>query len=93
MWRAAGVRREGAELEEASENIDLWCSYVLPRQFSDPQGWELQNMLTVARVVISAALQREETRGVHLRIDFPQVDNVHWKRRITFRANSDATLS
>lgn len=93
MWRAAGVRREREELEEAAENIDRWCSYVLPRQFADPQGWELQNMLTVARVVISAALQREETRGVHLRIDFPQVDNVHWKRRITFRANPAAGAS
>jgi len=89
MWRAAGVRRDRDGLEEAADNIARWCSYVLPRQFPDPQGWELQNMLTVARVVISAALQREETRGVHLRIDFPQVDNAHWKRRITFRANSE----
>ena len=29
MWRAAGVRREGAELAEAAENIDRWCRYVL----------------------------------------------------------------
>ena len=38
MWRAAGVRREGAELAEAAENIDRWCRYVLARQFSDPRG-------------------------------------------------------
>jgi L-aspartate oxidase len=41
-------------------------------------------MLTVARLMIEGALVREETRGVHLRTDFPQTDDVHWKRRIAF---------
>ena len=36
--------------------IDRWCGYVLARQFTDPDGWELQNMLTVARLMIEAAL-------------------------------------
>jgi L-aspartate oxidase len=85
VWRSAGVRRDRQHLQEAAENIDRWCGYVLERQFSDASGWELQNMLTVARIVIEAALEREETRGVHLRTDFPEPDDVHWKRRITFR--------
>lgn len=84
-WRAAGVRREAEGLEEAIENIDRWCSYVLVRQFRHPEGWELQNMLTVSRIVMAAALAREETRGVHVRMDFPETDDVHWKRRIMFR--------
>ena len=85
MWRSAGVRREGSELAEAAENIDHWCSYVLARQFADPEGWELQNMLTVARITIAAAAARCETRGVHLRTDFPKTDDAHWRRRIAFR--------
>ena len=85
MWRAAGVRRDGAELAEAAENIDRWCRYVLARQFSDPEGWELQNMLTVARMMIAAAFEREETRGVHLRTDFPAPDDQRWQRRIAFQ--------
>jgi L-aspartate oxidase len=85
MGRAGGVRRERAQLVEAAETIDRWCGYVLPRQFADVGGWELQNMLTVARIIIEAALVREETRGVHLRTDFPERDDLHWKRRIGFR--------
>ena len=81
MWRAAGVSREGQSLREAAETIDAWCRYALPRQFTDPEGWELQNMLTVARVMIDAALLREESRGVHLRSDFPELDNLRWHRR------------
>jgi L-aspartate oxidase len=85
VWRSAGVRRNREQLLEAAENVDRWCGYVLARQFADASGWELQNMLTVARILIAAALEREETRGVHLRTDFPEVDDAHWKRRIAFR--------
>lgn len=81
MWRAAGVQREGPQLREASQTIANWCQYVLPRQFTDSDGWELQNMLTVARVMIEAALSREESRGVHLRSDFPDQDDQLWQRR------------
>jgi L-aspartate oxidase len=88
MGRYAGVRRERQELVDAAETIDRWCGYVLARQFSDAEGWELQNMLTVARLVVAAALDREETRGVHYRTDFPERDDAHWKRRITFRRSS-----
>ena len=42
-------------------------------------------MLAIARVIAQAALQREESRGVHYRTDFPQVDNQNWKKRIAFR--------
>ncbi len=49
MWRACGVRRDRARLTEAAEDIDRWCTYVLPRQFNEPVGWELQNMLEVSQ--------------------------------------------
>jgi L-aspartate oxidase len=85
MWRNAGVRRDRAGLTEAHESIEHWCSYVLNRQFNHPAGWQLQNMLCVARLMVSAALEREESRGVHLRVDFPAMDNEHWQRHIAFR--------
>lgn len=83
MWRKVGVRREHDRLADAAETIDGWCKYVLPRQFSSPEGWELQNMLTVARLMIDAALTREETRGVHQRSDYPQA-NPDWRRHLSF---------
>ena len=84
MWRACGVRRSGEFLNEALESVDQWRRYVLARQFDDIEGWELQNMLTLARVMIQAALVREESRGVHLRTDFPQLDNARWNRHLWF---------
>lgn len=85
MWRAAGVRREGPQLVDAARTIRRWCSYVLPRQLNHPHGWELQNMLTVASLMVEGALAREESRGVHLRMDFPQMDDAHWRRHLAMR--------
>ncbi|HID78460.1 MAG TPA: L-aspartate oxidase [Planctomycetaceae bacterium] len=82
MWRALGVRRDAEGLREAAENIKHWSRYVLALQFSDPAGWELQNMLVAARLMIEAALQREETRGCHVRTDFPERDDTRWNRHI-----------
>jgi L-aspartate oxidase len=84
MWRSVGVRRDGAELAEAAENIEQWSSYVLSRQFRHPEGWELQNMLVIARIMIAAATARQETRGVHLRLDYPESRDDQGRRRITF---------
>jgi L-aspartate oxidase len=88
MWRAAGVRRNKAELLDALESIKTWQRYVLPRQLSETASWELQNMLTVAGIIVQAALMREESRGVHTRTDFSATDNEHWQRRLVFRLDS-----
>ena len=85
MWRACGVRRDAEGLTEAVEHVDQWCRYVLPRQFANPIGWELQNMLTVASLIIEAASLRTETRGGHVRTDFPDQDDERWACHITFR--------
>jgi L-aspartate oxidase len=87
MWRNCGVRRSGELLAEALEAVDGWRRYVLARQFDDLEGWELQNMLTLARVIIEAALLREESRGVHLRTDYPRIDDAHWNRHLWFQRN------
>lgn len=71
MWRQVGVERDEKGLKDAIMKIDFWCSYVLDKEFTTPRGWELQNMLTVARLITTSALQRRESRGVHFRTDFP----------------------
>lgn len=92
MWRFAGVQRSGEQLAEAAAAIDLWRRYVLPRQFGDPTGWELQNMLTVGRMMVASALAREESRGVHSRTDFPRSNDAQWKRRVSFRRSTSGDM-
>lgn len=89
MWRATGVWREGKGLESAQRSIRHWRRYVLPRQLNNPEGWELQNMLQVSELIITAALERTESRGVHHRTDFPEMDNENWQHQILLRNGSD----
>jgi succinate dehydrogenase / fumarate reductase flavoprotein subunit len=65
------------ELEERWNRIDLpdtgeWVnqSVVFTRQ--------LQDMLGLARVIVQGAIARKESRGVHLRPDFPARDDEGW---------------
>ena len=81
MVRKMGIVRDRARLEEARRDVDFWCRYVLGREFDKRQGWELQNLLTVARLMIDAATTREESRGTHFRSDFPQRDDNAWGHR------------
>ncbi|MBN2217535.1 MAG: L-aspartate oxidase [Pirellulales bacterium] len=89
MWRNVGVRRDRDGLAEAAETLDHWCRYVLDRQFSDPSGWELQNMLCVARLMTRSALVREESRGCHARTDFPGQDDERWNRHSYCRRDEE----
>jgi L-aspartate oxidase len=91
MWRQVGVERSGEGLAEALDTVEGWCRYVLPLQFPDPEGWQLQNMLEVSRLMIRAGLVRQETRGVHVRSDFPQPAS-RWRAHIGWRRGRDEPL-
>jgi len=80
MWRRVGIERSREFLGEAEQNIDFWCSYVMVKEFNFRGGWELQNMLTIAKLITVAAREREESRGVHFRSDFPEADDRRWRR-------------
>ena len=79
MVRKMGIVRDAIRLKEAQADVDFWCRYVLTREFDDRKGWELQNLLTVARLMIEGAIRRTESRGTHFRSDFPTPDDEHWK--------------
>ncbi|MFO0951815.1 MAG: FAD-binding protein [Isosphaeraceae bacterium] len=98
MWRSVGITRDAEGLDDAAEQVDYWCGYVLGHVFPDPAGWTMQNMLTVARLMIAAARERNESRGVHTRLDFPESDST-WVRHVSFvrppfpEAHEEAALS
>lgn len=83
MVRNMGVIRDEARLEEAERDLAFWCRYVLPHRFEDRAGWELQNLLTVARLMIHSARKRTESRGVHFRSDYPERNEAQWSKHLT----------
>jgi len=91
MWRDVGVWRSGEQLDEALEMITFWCRYVMDKEFEAVEGWQLQNMLTVSRLVVMFARQRQESRGVHYRTDFPDT-SPDWQRHIVISNTGEEWL-
>jgi L-aspartate oxidase len=83
MMRNMGIVRNRGGLAEAGTQVNFWCRYALRREFAARAGWELQNMLTVARLMIHSAQERTESRGVHFRSDFPRRDDERWLRHLS----------
>jgi succinate dehydrogenase / fumarate reductase flavoprotein subunit len=49
-------------------------------------AFELGNMLNVAEAIVYSALVREESRGAHYRVDFPERDDKSWlKHTLLFK--------
>jgi L-aspartate oxidase len=67
MWRHAGLERDAAGLAEAAAALAGWRA-----DDPTPAGREDANLLGLGRLLVHAALRREESRGAHLRTDFPE---------------------
>ncbi len=74
MWRQLGLERDAEHMDDALDKIVLWTRAVSELAPPEPRTWELMNLLTVARLLGLSARARTESRGVHARSDFPQMD-------------------
>jgi L-aspartate oxidase len=82
MWEEVGIVRDGESLRRARDLLSAWAA-TLPKA-TDRASHELANLLVCGRLAAEAALRREESRGAHYRLDFPQPRD-EWRRRIVFR--------
>jgi L-aspartate oxidase len=83
MTGGAGVLRSATSLSEAAALLDALPADTAHKP-ADPgvETWETANLHLVARVLVAAALRREETRGCHWREDHPARDDAAWSRHL-----------
>ncbi len=86
MWEEVGVERSEAGLRRALRQLDR-LAWWLPTA-----GPQLGSLITVARLVAGAALERRESRGGHYRSDYPR-PRTSWRRRLFFTASEGALVA
>ena len=89
MWQYVGLVRHGddlAAIPDGLREIDLNCDWY------STEGFEFQNMRDVAALMTEAAILRTESRGTHYREDFPEQDDVKWKKHIVLQRGTAAQI-
>ncbi|MFF2205434.1 L-aspartate oxidase [Streptomyces sp. NPDC058145] len=100
MTDGAGVLRSARSLQQAADQLQRLHGEARDAlrengKTAEPgvDTWEATNLLCVARVLVAAALRREETRGCHWREDRAERDDAHWRRHIVVRLGPDRSLA
>lgn len=85
MTENVGIIRSLEGLQKAKSIVDEILKELENIKIESPQVFELINMITISNLVVSAAMEREESRGAHFREDFKQIDDINWKRSIVLK--------
>lgn len=82
MWSSVGIIREEVGMTQAFGELSRLEKEV------DSEEIELKNMILVAKLITSSALQRLESRGSHYRLDYPEVDPAWQPKHLNSRRHS-----
>jgi succinate dehydrogenase/fumarate reductase flavoprotein subunit len=97
MWKSLGGIRSGKYLQRGLVQLDKVRDSFQHCRVSSIQKYntelfdylELHLMMSTVEVMLVSALTRQETRGTHLREDYPEPDEEHGARSIVFKRRAD----
>lgn len=96
MWVNCGVIREKEKLTHLLGFIQEKRSLVekvhATSNFDVMKAFELRNMFELAEAVVLSALTREESRGAHYRLDFPEQRDDVWLKRVAISKTKDKLM-
>jgi len=100
MWEKVGPAREEKRLKEGLEIFssieekfkDITIPEAIKYNTDLIDALELKLMIPVARSVAISALMRKESRGSHIRLDYPERDDRSWLKNIVLKKNESGDI-
>lgn len=92
MTRGCGPLRSASSTAEALEELGALAALPPSAAEPGPQTWETTNLLHLGQALATLAHRREETRGGHVRTDFPERDDARWLVRQSVTRAEDGGL-
>jgi len=83
MHHKVGIVRRLASLEEAGRElaqIEQVAQAVVRAEPHRVEAWEDWNLSITGNLIVQCALRRRESRGLHTLADYPERDDVHFRR-------------
>jgi succinate dehydrogenase/fumarate reductase flavoprotein subunit len=98
MWQDAGLIRTGEGLRRAADAIDALKERAASMRVSGAAAFnpewhvalDVENMLTIAALLVQAAELRDESRGSHYRADAPKPDDTRWLSNVHQQRDGDS---
>jgi len=82
MTLKVGIVRNGDDLKAALKEVRELKEKIIDKKNVSGDDFTLQNDTMLAEMIIESAIEREESRGAHYRSDFPETDDINWKKNI-----------
>lgn len=98
MWNNCGIWRTQRDLLAAREKLNELAQRSRECNLIDDSGWanqavpftrQLQHMIEMSKAIVGGAIQRDESRGAHFKMDTPNRDDEKWlcTTKTTWTAN------
>jgi L-aspartate oxidase len=88
MWNYVGIVRSNRRLARAQRRIDNIQAEIQEYYWDfrvAPDLIELRNIATVAELIVKCALHRQESRGLHFTLEYPQHNDRLWLKDTVLR--------
>lgn len=90
MWKNASLSRSKTALTKTASQLDSLIDELdygdLANESNSRSLFEWKSMLKTSKAVVISALKRKETRGAHMRVDYPN-QSEEWKCHLVISGN------